>query len=72
MSNLEQAEARFKAAQKALEDFLQEHTQFTIDGQEFISERNRFALSRQLDALRMEHAESGAAWAAALPVPVPQ
>ena len=46
--------------------------EFSINGLEFISERNREKLARELDALRAEHEIAGREWAASLPVTVPQ
>lgn len=69
MSELAQAEIRFKAAQEKLKQFIEEHMIENSNGLEFISQRNQEQLARQLDALRLEHEAAGAEWAAALPVP---
>ena len=66
MMTLEQAAARFHAAQQRLKDFIQEHMEFGVSGLEFISGRNRAALDREYASLKEEHDAAGAQWAAAL------
>ena len=63
---LEQAELRFKLAQKALEDFTQENIIVTLHGSEFVCDCNALELSRRLAALRAECDRAGREWAEAL------
>ncbi len=64
MTELEQAEARFKRAQEALETFVQEHVTVTLAGAEFLS--NETGLACRLAALRAELDRCGREWYEAL------
>ena len=65
-NTLEQAEARFHAAQEALETFTQENIDITLTGSKFVDESNALDLSKRLAALRAELDRSGAEWYQAL------
>jgi hypothetical protein len=66
-STREQTELRFRAAQEALEDFVQANVQFTLtDGLSFADMHNSDALARQYADLKAEHDAAGAEWAGSL------
>jgi len=67
-STLEQAEERFRLAQKALEDFVQAHCQIGFAGLDFLNTRDSERLAREYARLKEELDIAGRAWAEALQV----